>query len=186
MLPAVPFAKYLVAITISVIFVVLEVVMDGFASNLPRRKGRNGDQRYHLSYVEDQVEKHLMPLGITDLRRHMRGKKGITGVDLLKPRLREVSVGIGLCIAALSGDLINFLAFPLLARPGEYEPILHPLLGLALVFIFLTLVATTSLIREFGSHTEPWLRIGFIQATNLFGLAMMFAVYLFLGELIAQ
>lgn len=175
-----PFA---IAVLWPLAFAVLEVIFNSFTSG----RFREGNRKFVLSYKERGSLLDLAPLDLDQLRSELNKHRNVQDIDILGSGFWETSLGVDLCLAAISADLVNI--FVLLNGVSQPYETLQTLLRtsffvLAVEFSAVALVAY--FLRHSVNYEEPNEQIFLVQFTNIIGLVTMYMSFVILGSILTQ
>lgn len=169
-----------IAIIWPIIFAVLEVLFN----SLSGQETRDGDKKFKITYFEDGEYFKLYPLDRISLKKELNKRADIPEIDMLPSGFWQTSLGIDLCIGAISTSFANLLVFARTTQTGDGSSslLITSIIVLASQFVLLSILV--KVLRQLDDKPENQSRLFYIQVTNLMGLLALAMSFYTLGRII--
>ncbi len=171
--------------TIGIVWPVAFALLEVLSSSLSNSQIRDDDKRkYKLTYHDNHQTLHLLPLDLEGVQKQLRSRKRIIDIEILPAGFWETSLGIDLCIGALSTSFINLLILIGSAPLDRIDTALMRGAAVVLIAQVIALALILYFLQTSSSFLERRRRILWVQTTNLAGLLAMFLSFFTLGSIL--
>jgi hypothetical protein len=174
-------SPFTIGIVWPIAFALLEVLSNSLSSSGTREDDK---RKYKMTYQDNHHTLHLLPLDLEGIQEQLSSQKRIIDIEILPAGFWETSLGVDLCIGALSTSFINLLIL-IGATPLDRMDIAL-MRGAAIVVIaqVLALASILYFLQTSSGFLERRRRILWVQMTNLAGLLAMFLSFFTLGRIL--
>ena len=169
-------------------FVLLSIFLNTLAQESDALNAR-GSQKYSAECVDANGKAYLKAqLDMDQLKAFINAPNEVKNIKVLKPSTpvsEWLSIGVDLCIAAISTDLsIIFTVYATADIPNDIK-IESMIAGISLVIMHFVLASMVIIIVKKSKQFEPpWARSLSVQSANLVGILAIYSSFYILADYI--